>query len=160
VCALASMRRAISAANLQCDLQHTATHCNTLQHTATHCNTLQHTTTPCNYRYASEHVKGNFRGKRKHRRIRPQKAPSRPRIGKGKQQFSNFCSKATLYSKSKSELTFENFFTIAMFVLQKLRICKRRNSQNSSLRPLYIVNLKVSWILRIHFQTSPSLHSF
>jgi len=25
-----------------CELQHTATHCNTLQHTATHCNTLQH----------------------------------------------------------------------------------------------------------------------
>ena len=25
------------------ELQHTATHCNTLQHTTTHCNTLQHT---------------------------------------------------------------------------------------------------------------------
>jgi len=38
------------------ELQHTATHCNTLQHTATHCNTLQqthcntlqHTATHCN----------------------------------------------------------------------------------------------------------------
>ena len=38
------------------DLQHTATHCNTLQHvicvcndwSATHCNTLQHTATHCN----------------------------------------------------------------------------------------------------------------
>jgi len=29
-------------------VQHTATHCNTLQHTATHCNTLQHTATHCN----------------------------------------------------------------------------------------------------------------
>ena len=29
-------------------LQHTATHCNTLQHTATHCNTLQQTATHCN----------------------------------------------------------------------------------------------------------------
>ena len=31
---------------LDYQLQHTATHCNTLQHTATHCNTLQHTATP------------------------------------------------------------------------------------------------------------------
>jgi len=31
----------VSVANLQ----HTATHCNTLQRTATHCNTLQHTAT-------------------------------------------------------------------------------------------------------------------
>jgi len=30
-----------------CEVQHTATHCNTLQHTATHCNTLQHTATHC-----------------------------------------------------------------------------------------------------------------
>ena len=30
------------------NLQHTATHCNTLQHTATHGNTLQHTATHCN----------------------------------------------------------------------------------------------------------------
>jgi len=29
-------------------LQHTATHCNTLQHTATHCNTLHHTAPHCN----------------------------------------------------------------------------------------------------------------
>jgi len=29
-------------------LQHTATHYNTLQQTATHCNTLQHTATYCN----------------------------------------------------------------------------------------------------------------
>jgi len=31
-----------------CELQHTATQCNTLQHTATRCNTLQHTATHCN----------------------------------------------------------------------------------------------------------------
>ena len=30
------------------EIQHTATHCNTLRHTATHCNTLQHTATHCN----------------------------------------------------------------------------------------------------------------
>ena len=29
-------------------MQHTATHCNTLQHTVTHCNTRQHTATYCN----------------------------------------------------------------------------------------------------------------
>ena len=29
-------------------LQHTATHCNTLQHTAAHCSTLQHAATRCN----------------------------------------------------------------------------------------------------------------
>jgi len=33
---------------LQLTLQHAATHCNTLQRTATHCNTLQHTATHCN----------------------------------------------------------------------------------------------------------------
>jgi len=30
------------------ELQHTATHCNTLQHSATLCNTLQHSATHCN----------------------------------------------------------------------------------------------------------------
>ena len=33
------------------EMQHTATHCNTLQHTATHCSTLQHTATHCSTHY-------------------------------------------------------------------------------------------------------------
>ena len=36
------------AAKHYTQLQHTATRCNTLQHTATHCNTLQHTATHYN----------------------------------------------------------------------------------------------------------------
>ena len=48
VCCEYARPRAVSAysVSIHCNtlqqLQHTATHCNTLQHTATHCNTLQH----------------------------------------------------------------------------------------------------------------------
>ena len=39
---------------LEQQLQHTATHCNTLQHTAIHCNTLQRTHTAVSRAAAAE----------------------------------------------------------------------------------------------------------
>jgi len=48
------------AMRIACNMQHTATHCDTLQHTAPHCNTLHHTAT-----HRSHFLTYDWVGKRK-----------------------------------------------------------------------------------------------